>query len=199
MHLSNPPIRPVRSPQIRDASERVTILLEEYRQVYSLALFRLNALDQRVPIIVGTLTAMLGSIGALPREVQIVLLVALPLTLLWVIRTTINHARSFEDALRRIEEIEQTVSIRTGERLLRFQSSHPSRGKFVGGRTGTETIEAVLAASAILQGGCLLLSVAFLGLSGAWQAAFAGYVAALAASQIGMRWWMRRYRYRPHS
>lgn len=77
MHLSNPPIRPVRSPQIRDASERVTILLEEYRQVYSLALFRLNALDQRVPIIVGTLTAMLGSIGALPREVQIVLLVAL--------------------------------------------------------------------------------------------------------------------------
>ncbi|MFO0834628.1 MAG: hypothetical protein U0638_06635 [Phycisphaerales bacterium] len=197
MHASHPPIRPVRSPHIRDSSQRVTILLEEYRQVYGLALFRLNALDQRVPIIVGTLTAMLGSIGALPHEVQVVLLVALPLTLLWVIRTTINHARSFEDALRRIEEIEQTVSIRTGERLLRFQSSHPSRGKYVGGRTGTETIEAVIAASAILQGGCLYLSVTLLGLTGTWHIAFAGYVAVLSASQIGMRWWMRRYRYQP--
>ena len=114
MHASHPPILPSRT-RTRDSTERITILLEEYRQVYGLALFRLNALDQRVPIIVGTLTAMLGSIGALPREVQVVLLVALPLTLLWVIRTTINHARSFEDALRRIEEIEQTVSIRTGE------------------------------------------------------------------------------------
>ncbi|MCC6971870.1 MAG: hypothetical protein IT434_16795 [Phycisphaerales bacterium] len=188
--------RPFRT---RDSAERVAILLEEYRQVYGLAVFRLNALDQRVPIIIGVLTAMLGTIGALPEEMQTVLLAAMPLTLLWVIRTTINHARSFEDALRRIEEIEQAVSIRAGERLLRFQSSHPSRGKYVGGRTGTETIEAVLAASAILQGGCLYLSVTLIESSGLWQPVFAGYVAVLSVSQIGMRWWMRRYRYQPHA
>jgi hypothetical protein len=31
-----------------------------------------------------------------------------------------------------------------------FQSSHPSRNRTVGGRSGTETLEAVLAASAVL-------------------------------------------------
>lgn len=179
--------------------DRITILLEEYRQLYGLALFRLNALDQRVPVILGVLTAMLGSIGALPLEVRQVMLVALPITLLWVIRTTINHARSFEDALRRIEEIERVISVRAGERLLRFQSSHPSRGKYVGGRTGTESIEAVLAASAILQGGCLYLSHTLVEGSPEWRDWFAFYVAVLAITQIAMRWWMSRYRYRPRT
>ncbi|MCC6284639.1 MAG: hypothetical protein IT439_04950 [Phycisphaerales bacterium] len=178
-------------------ADRTLILLEEYRQVYALAIARLNALDQRLPITLGVLTAMLGSIGALPEEVRVVLLTALPLTLVWVVRTTINHARSLEDALRRIEEIERLVAIRTGEKLLAFQSSHPSRGRSVGGRTGIETIEAALAASAILQGGCLYLSQAMTTGPDPWQSLFPGFVVALAASQLWMRWRIRKYRYEP--
>lgn len=190
-------MHPSRRRHRESPSDRIAILLEEYRQVYGLALFRLNALDQRVPIIVAALTAMLGSVGVLPREVQLVLLVALPLTLLWLIRTTLNHARSFEDALRRIEEIEQTVTVRTGERLLRFQSSHPSRGKYVGGRTGTETVEAVLVAAAVLQGAGLYLCWTIAELAGVGFTLYAVYLGAVVAVQLGTRWMVRRYRYRP--
>jgi hypothetical protein len=79
----------------------VTATLEEYRQVYPWALFRLTALEQRIPVAGATLTAMLGTVGVLPMPVQIALLVGQPFSLLWLVRTTVNHVRSFEDAIRR--------------------------------------------------------------------------------------------------
>ena len=130
------------------------VLLAEYRAVYDLALFRLVSLDRRVPLTGSALTASLGAVLVLPLQAQVFILIALPLALIWLLRTTINHARSFEDALRRIEQIEKQVNGLAGDELIRFQSRHPSRGKATGGRTGKETIAAVLVASFLLLMGC---------------------------------------------
>lgn len=129
---------------------RVAIQLEEYRQLYALALYRLEALDQRIPLACAALGAMLASVIALPAELQWAVLLGSPLSLRWLVRTTINHACSFEDALRRIEELERSVNRQCGHRLLCFQSRHPSRRIRVGGRTGYETVRAVTASSLFL-------------------------------------------------
>lgn len=129
---------------------RVAIQLEEYRQLYALALYRLEVLDQRIPLACAALGAMLASVIALPAELQWAMLLGSPLSLRWLVRTTITHACSFEDALRRIEELERSVNRQCGHRLLGFQSRHPSRRIRVGGRTGYETVRAVTASSLFL-------------------------------------------------
>lgn len=136
---------------------KISILLEEYRALYQLVLFRMGSLDRRAPVATATLSAFLASIAVLPPAAQMVLLVGLPLSVVWLVRTTINHARSFEDALRRIEEIEVAVNTLSKAELLRFQSSHPSRGWTVGGRTARETINAVITGAVVLLGACLYL------------------------------------------
>lgn len=136
------------------AQVQVDVLLAEYRAVYDLALFRLASLDRRVPLTGSALAASLGAVLVLPTMVQVFLLIALPLALVWFVRTTINHARSFEDALRRIEQIEKRVNALAGTELIRFQSRHPSRGKATGGRTSRETIAAALIASSLMLMGC---------------------------------------------
>jgi hypothetical protein len=85
-----------------------------------------------------------ASLQAVPRESQVILFVGLSVGLLWLMRTTVNHARSFQDVLRRIEEIERAVNRLIGGEVLRFQSRHPSRHRQVGGRTGRESVLAVL-------------------------------------------------------
>ncbi len=141
------------------SSQCSAILLEEYRVLYTLALFRMSSLERRVPIGVGAMAAFLASALVLPPEGQLVLLVALPISLIWLLRTTINHVRSFEDAIRRIEEIEVAVNTLVGMPLLLFQSSHPSRGRNVGGRTGSETVESVVIACALTLLACLYLLI----------------------------------------
>lgn len=123
--------------------------------MYALALYRLNALDQRTPILSGVLTGLLACIGTLAPTHQVAALMFYPLTLLWLLRTTIGHARSFEDCLRRIEELEIALNARFGQRLIDFQSSHPSRLVVVGGRTGEESVLSVLVVSVLLLGTCL--------------------------------------------
>lgn len=122
---------------------RILVLLEEYRALYGLANFRMAALDRRVPLAGTALALSLGGAFVAPPAVQMIVLIVLPIAVLWLVRTTINHARSFEDALRRIEQIEQQVNQIAGETLIAFQSSHPSRGEAVGGRTGRESVLAV--------------------------------------------------------
>jgi hypothetical protein len=141
------------------AEVQVTVLLAEYRAVYDLALFRLASLDRRVPLTGSALAASLGAVLVLPPQAQLFVLIALPLALVWLLRTTANHARSFEDALRRIEEIEKKVNALSGDELIRFQSRHPSRGKATGGRTSRETIAAVLIASGLLLLGCAWMAL----------------------------------------
>ncbi|MEM1329695.1 MAG: hypothetical protein AAGG07_03955 [Planctomycetota bacterium] len=92
-------------------------------------------------------------------------LLGVPLSLVWFVRTTINHARSFEDCLRRIESIERAVNDRVGEDLLCFQSTHPSRGRQIGGRTSAVTIETTITISAVLLASCL-----WFGMSLDWSA-----------------------------
>lgn len=122
----------------------------EYNALYRLAEFRLSALDRRIPIVGGLLTAFLSSVPLLPHASQLIALFAIPISLIWLVRTTINHARSFEDALRRIEYLEHRVNQLLGSDVMGFQSTHPSKGNMVGGRTGSESIGAVMIASALM-------------------------------------------------
>lgn len=187
------------SPLNGGSADAIAIMLEEYRQMYGLALFRLQALEQRVPVIGAVLAAVLGIIGSLQPPLQGMLLVGLPISLLWFSRTTVNHARSFEDALRRIEEIERTINAVAGKPLLEFQSSHPSRGRWIGGRTGTETTEAVSAASAVLLAGCLHSVFSVLAVGRLEQGVYAIFVAVAAGLLLVIRRGLDSYRYAPRS
>lgn len=137
-------------------------VLSEYNALYRLAEYRLTALDRRIPIIGGVLTAFLGSAPLLPRDSQLLALSIIPVSLVWLVRTTINHARSFEDALRRIEHHEHDINTLLGVDVMGFQSTHPSKGQTVGGRTGTESVIAVSLAAAVMVLGCwgVLLPIA---------------------------------------
>ena len=176
------------------AEARVTVLLAEYRAMYDLALFRLNALDRRVPLTGSTLAASLAAALVLPVQAQVLILAALPLTLVWFLRTTINHARSFEDALRRIEQIEEKLNNLAGDELVRFQSQHPSRGKATGGRTGRESITAVLAASLMILVGCGALTMS-LKLSDTARPALLCECGFVALYLVSVVYQLKRYRY----
>jgi len=115
--------------------QKTQLLMQEYQALYALVSFRNSSMERRVPIAGATLAAFLGAATVLPVEARLIYLVGLPIALLFFLRTTINHARSVEDALRRIDEIEHIVNARAGEELLTFQSTHPSRYRTVGGRT----------------------------------------------------------------
>lgn len=132
-------------------------LFEEYRAMYQLALFRLTALDRRVPVASGGIAVLLGAITVLPVEAQYAALLTLPIVLIWLLRTTINHARSFEDAIRRIEQLEQSINDQAGQDLIGFQSKHPSRGRTTGGRTGRETVITVFSLCLVI----LIMTIGF--------------------------------------
>lgn len=150
---------PTSNPESTSLEFRLSILMEEYRALYELVRFRMTSLDKRVPIAGSAVAVFLGSVIALPADARLMVLVTVPAILVWTMRSTINHARSFEDAVRRIDEIERMINSQIGEELLVFQSSHPSRGRQTGGRTGFETIVSVFLMSLILLGvsGCLFL------------------------------------------
>jgi hypothetical protein len=135
----------------------VNVLLEEYRALYGLAALRIGALDGRATVAAAALATFLGGFAALGAAGQLSLLIGLPLGVVWFLRTTLTHATAFEDAIRRIEEIEQRVNALAGQELLGFQTHHPSRGKAVGGRTGTQTVLAVVVTSLMLLAACLYL------------------------------------------
>jgi hypothetical protein len=175
--------------------DAIAILLEEYRQMYALALYRLNALDQRVPLATGAITTVLACAVALTPTLQVGLLIGLLISVLWLFRTTVNHARSFEDALRRIEEIERAVNDRARALLLAFQSTHPSRGVQVGGRTGKETVDSVLVVSSLLLGWCLAITVRTSPLPVWSDLLYTLYVVIVCASMVHLHRMLRDYRY----
>jgi hypothetical protein len=173
---------------------KIDILMEEYRVLYTLVTFRMTSLDRRVPIATAALATFLGSIAAVPPASQAIFLIGLPLAQIWFVRTTINHARSFEDALRRIDEIERRVNELAGEELLVFQSRHPSKEKATGGRTGVETVRTVYTTSILMLGACAYLAgITFTEpmVCGAYAASCAAI--ALYLTVLVLR--LRRYRY----
>ena len=180
------------SPSKLNSRDRVFVLMEEYRALYGLVEFRMASLDRRVPAAGAVLNTFLGGVPQLPEHTG---LVVIPASLIWLLRTTLNHARSFEDALRRIEAIEQAVNTLAGDTLLEFQSSHPSRSVTVGGRTGTETIAAVSLASALLLAAAGVLFLVDPAASSWITVVYLFYLAGIAAYLITLLVRFRRYRY----
>lgn len=175
------------------AQRKVAVLMEEYKALYGLVTFRMTSLDRRVPIASAALATFLGSIAAVPPASQTIFLIGLPLAQVWLVRTTINHARSFEDVLRRIDEIERSVNALLGEDLLLFQSRHPSQGKATGGRTGVETVRTVYTSALLMLGACLYLaSLSFEKRTLDFYAAACGLIAVHLTLSVFL---LRRYRY----
>lgn len=181
------------NPEFQDAPLRA--LMEEYRCMYGLALFRLEALDRRVPVAGATLAAFLGGVTALPLPSRELVLIGVPVAAVWLLRVTINHARSFEDALRRIEAVERRVNALVGAGALGFQSHHPSRRHAVGGRTGRETVDAVLAAGLLLIAGCAYLFTTDHGVR--VGQGFVAYAGLLAVHLVTLAGRLMRYTYEP--
>ena len=168
-------------------------LFEEYRSLSALLVFRLNALERRIPLIGASLSGVLVSLFALPAEGRVFLLFAVPVALIWFLRTTVTHARALEDLLRRIDAIERSVNERIGERVMRFQSSHPSRKRFVGGRTSRESIAAVAVWCVVLLAACGALS----GFRGQSLWAFGSYLITVFSYGVHLVIEHGGYRYRP--
>ena len=143
-------------PSALSPDRRLEVLFEEYRAVYALVSLRLSSLEGRAGLSAAAFTAFLTGFTGLDPDGQRALIVGLPIAMLWLLRTTIAHCRSFEDAVRRIEQIESRVNALAGETLLGFQSQHPSRSRS-GGRTGRESVAAVcLSLLGICAGGVVL-------------------------------------------
>ncbi len=192
---------PEACPSVDEATDqtRLQCLLEEYRAMYALALFRLASLDRRVPVTGATLTASLASVVAIPSGASMVVFIGLPLAVVWFVRTTINHARSFEDALRRIEQIEFEINGLVGREAMCFQSRHPSRGQKVGGRTSGETIGAVLIAAITLMVGCGFMFVQTV--DAPWQGwgAYGGFLMTVFGYLILIIRRLKKYEYAPQA
>lgn len=136
---------------------RVRLLVEEYRAVNQLLMFRLEAMESRLPLTAAGIGGLLVAAGALPLVSQVVLLVGIPIAVLSWVRGIILHAVSKEDAKDRIREIEREVAQICGQPVLRFQSEHPSATGPIGGRTGRQMIVLVVVVSSVALALCLSL------------------------------------------
>ena len=175
---------------------QIDVLKEEYRAMYQLAGHRITSLDRRVPVAATGIVALLSALVILPDEARLAALWTLPIVLVWLLRTTINHARSFEDAIRRIDQIEQQINGLAGAELMRFQSRHPSKDWGVGGRTGLEAIGAIYVLSLASLGVAAWLTGHLL--AGGTEVSLLLAVMGIAASYLSLLFlhaW--RYRYRP--
>lgn len=178
-----------------DRRDRACVLIEEYRALYALLALRLTVVDQRVPLVGGVLLAVLSGLSALPVPSQAVLLVAMPIVLAWLLRLTVAHARSKEDVLRRIDEIERHVNLLAGEELLAFQSRHPNRRDTVAGRTGMGAVSSVLALCLAGVLGCVVLTMHQLHLPEPFAPLYVAYAGVATADLIYLALRVHRYRY----
>lgn len=176
---------------------RIQILLEEYRVLYGLLTFRLTAMDRRLPAIGGTLAALLGSTTAMPDPTRLAFLLGLPVALLWLFLSTVQHARSKEDHVRRIDEIERLVNRLASEELLVFQSRHPNKARHAGGRTGFASVFAILSVCLIMLGACMYsVQIPRPLLTHEKLATYAAYLAGCAALMLTATIRLSRYSYR---
>lgn len=176
--------------------ELVQIALEEYRQMHALVLYRLQVLDQRIPLTTAALTAALGSVVVMPELLQFGLLVGVPLAATAVCLSTFNHARSLQDAISRVADIESSVNRLMGREVLAFQSTHPGRNS-VGARTGRLTSDLVLAACLILFACSFFLAASIFDWPSDTQLAHLLLLFLLAAKLSHDRLRLKTYRYLP--
>lgn len=182
-------------PEGLDARDLIRVLVEEYRAMYGLLSFRLAAVDQRLPLVGGALLGVLGTVSSLPSAAQSGVLLAMPMALAWLLRMTVFHARSKEDVLRRIDEIERHVNQIAGEELLAFQSRHPSRARTISGRTGMGTVWSVLWFCLVGLLGCLALVVSQRPTDPRVLTGYAVYICIAAVDFVHVVFRLRRYRY----
>lgn len=180
-----------------DQQARITVLLEEYRALYGLVTFRLSAMDRRLPVAGGALWALLSSTTAMPPDTKLCFLLGLPAALLWLVRSTVEHAQSKEDHLRRIDEIERLVNSLAGEELLVFQSRHPNKRGPTAGRTGLATVRAVLSACVTMLAACTYLAAGSPHMLPVWgHRGYQAYVVVCGMLMTHGVVKLRRYRYR---
>lgn len=172
-------------------------MLAEHAAVYRLAEFRMQALDRRVPVAGAVITAFVGAIPIFSPPTMALVLISIPIAIVWFVRTTLNHARSFEDALRRIEQIELLVNRAVKVEAMTFQSSHPSRGRSVGGRTGMETVSTALSIAAIMLGGCLFMAIHSIDQNLWFRVPYFSFVVVICFYLIRLSVLWRRYAYQP--
>lgn len=174
--------------------DRVNILLEEYKALYSLLTFRLEAIDQRIPVAAGALVALLSSSSAFTNDQRLALLLGIPAACAWLHGTTVLHARSKEDVLRRIDEIERTINGLAAEELLVFQSRHPNRKRFVGGRSGFGSVLAVLNISVVAVAAALVIFLREFAFFPTLMGAYSVYAAASVLRLLRATWRLKGYR-----
>ncbi len=175
--------------------ERIRVLLEEYRALNALLMVRLQVTDQRLPWIAGLLAAIVGSLAQFPSDLRLMVLLAAPALFASFFQTVAAHARSKEDVLRRLDEIERQVNRLAREELLVFQSQHPNRKRAVGGRSGQSTLLAILVLCLLSLTACGFLFAREVGLESPWLPPYAAYLLAAAVElAIDLRG-LARYRY----
>ncbi len=123
--------------------DRASIVIEEYKALYSLLTFRFTAIERRVAFSAVIISYILGLLPKMEVESKIIFLVGVPVAIIYLIRSTIFHIRSLEDYFRKIEEAEKRVNEICSERLMQFQSGHPSKG-LPGGRASQELLHFIL-------------------------------------------------------
>lgn len=180
------------------AEHRIDIILEEYRALYALVTFRMATLDRRIPIAWAGVATLLLTLVQVGIDGQTVILWSVPLALQWFFNATVVHARSFEDVLRRIDEIERLVNHLAGDDLLVFQSQHPSQGRRVGGRTGSDTVVAVYLTALTMIGASCYLARATPALPASLRPLFLLYVAGILVLLTARLAAFTKYRYRRH-
>ncbi len=176
---------------------RIRTLLEEYRALHGLLGFRLAAMERHLPVAAGAPWALLGSTTGMPPATKLVFLLGMPAGLLWLLLATVQHARSKEDLLRRIDELERLVNGLAGEELLVFQSRHPNKRGPTAGRTGLRAIVGVLLAALTMLATCTYLTqTSERLLPTAGLAAYAVYAVLCAAVMVRSVVTLHAYRYR---
>ena len=176
-----------------DKRAQIDILLVEYRSLNKLLLFRLAAMDRRLPVSVGFFALTAATVLAIPQDLRIAILLVTPLGVFWFVRTTAQHARAKEDHLRRIDEIERMVNSLVGIDLLVFQSRHPNRRTSTSGRTGQVTVTATSCSGLFMLFFCVVLflrEVSFFPV-----VLYLAYVAGVAFDVAYCSWRLLRYRY----
>jgi len=175
------------------AEVSLQVLLEEYRAMNALLLFRLLAIDRRLPLAGSLLTGSLAAIPTLPPMAASVILWAVPAGAVWLVANAVAHARSKEDHLHRIAELEELVNRIAGQPLMQFQSRHPSRGRFVAGRSGQSSLVGVAAAATAWLVGATYMAGESVELAPAARCGFAAYVLAAGLMLVFLLHRLHRY------
>gem|GEM_PF-1938099 len=175
--------------------QRIDVLLEEYRVLYALLAFRLDAMERRLPFAGALLAVLLGGTTAMPETTNLVFLIGLPAAFALLLGAMVAHSRAKEDHVRRIDEIERLVNQLAGEELLVFQSRHPNKRLAVAGRSGQAVLRAVLATNSAMIATTGFFAARCSLLNQAWLDAFHAYAALCVLYMFVAVARLSRYRY----